>query len=306
MESRRFSPADLLLFTVAIIWGVNVVVVKTALTELAPLPFNSLRFTLSALLCWAVLRASGGKLLPERADFLRIMVLGLVGHGLYQALFIQGTNLTSAGNTALLLATIPVWVAALAALTRAEATGPFVWLGIGLSIAGIVLVTLGGSKGVTLGGNTWQGDAMLVGGTFFYAYYTLKCKDLLKKYSALQFTTWTMTAGAAALLFFSLGPLATQNWRAVGLAGWGGLVYSAALAIVAGNFVWTYGVQKLGAARTAIYNNLTPVTAMIMGYLFLEEAVTLPQVAGAALIIAGLYLTRHRGKATEVSAGVSN
>jgi drug/metabolite transporter (DMT)-like permease len=298
MHSRRFSPADLLLITVAVIWGVNVVVVKAALTELAPLPFNSLRFALSALLCWAVLRASGGKMLPERADFLRIAVLGLLGHGLYQALFIQGTNLTSAGNTALLLATIPVWVAALAALTRAEATGPFVWLGIGLSVTGIVLVTLGGS--------TWQGDAMLVFGTFFYACYTLKSKGLLQKYSALQFTTWTLTAGAAALALFSLGPLAAQDWGAVGLAGWGGLFYSAVLAIVAGNYIWTNGVQKLGAARTAIYNNLTPVTAMLMGSLFLDEAISLPQVAGAVLIIGGLYLPRSRGKATQASVEVSN
>jgi len=283
--------------TVAIIWGVNVAVVKAALTELAPLPFNSLRFTLSALLCWAMLAASGEKLWPERADSRRILALGLLGHGLYQALFIQGTYLTSAGNTALLLATIPVWVAAMAALTRAEATGPLIWLGIGLSVAGIVLVTLGGSKSVTLGGDTWRGDLLLVFGTFFFAFFTLKSKDLLQKYSPLQFTAWTMTAGAAGLTLLSLRGLAAQNWGAVGLTGWGGLVYSATLAIAAGNYVWTNGVRKLGAARTAVYNNLTPVTAMVTGSLFLDETVTWLQATGAALIISGLYLTRRRGRA---------
>lgn len=298
MESRRFGLADLLLIVVAIIWGVNVVVVKVALTELGPLPFNSLRFAISALLCWLLLRASGEKLLPQRTDIPRLVVLGLLGHAIYQALFILGIDLTSAGNTALLLATIPVWVAALAALTRAEATGPFIWLGISLSVAGIVLVTIGGGKDVSLGGSTWQGDLMVVSGAFFYAYYTLKSKALLTAYTPLQFTTWTMTVGASVLLLFSLGPLVAQDWQGVGLVGWGGLAYSAILAIVLGYCAWTNGVQKLGAARTAVYNNLNPVTAMLVGSIFLDEAITLLQVGGAVLIIGGLYVTRRRGKKT--------
>lgn len=296
-QSRRFNLADLLLLTVAFVWGINVVVVKTALTEFDPLPFNSLRFGISALLCWALLRATGAKLLPQRADILRLIVLGLMGHGFYQVLYIQGINLTSAGNTALLLATVPVWVAALAALTRAEATGPFVWLGICFSVTGIILVTAGGGKEVSLGGNTWQGDVMVVCAAFFYAYYTLKSKALLERYSPLQFATWTMTVGAIVLLLFSPGPLRAQDWQGVGWAGWGGLAYSAVLAIVFGDCMWIYGVHKLGAARTAIYNNLSPLTAMVMGSLFLGETISAVQLAGAALIIGGLYVTRRRGRA---------
>jgi len=217
---------------------------------------------------------------------------------MYQVLFISGINLTTAGNTALLLATIPVWVAALAALTGAERTGPLTWIGISLSVTGIVLVTTGGGQDLSLGGSTWLGDIMVVCGTFFYAFYTLKSKVLLGKYSPLQFTTWTMTVGATLLFIFSLGPLTAQDWSAVGVTGWGGLAYSAVLAIVAGYYVWTNGIQKLGAARTAIYNNLTPVTAMITGSLFLNEAITILQISGAALIICGLYITRKPGRAT--------
>ncbi|HCX78057.1 MAG TPA: EamA family transporter, partial [Firmicutes bacterium] len=48
-----------------------------------------------------------------------------------------------------------------------------------------------------------------------------------------------------------------------------------------------------GSARTAIYNNLTPVTAMITSSLFLKEEIGVLQLAGAALIITGLYITRR-------------
>jgi drug/metabolite transporter (DMT)-like permease len=294
-QPKGFSLADILLIIIAIIWGINVVVVKAALTELGPLPFNSLRFLIAAMLSWALLKATGAKLLPERADIPRLAFLGLLGHTLYQVLFISGIALTTAGNTALLLATIPVWVAALAALTRAEVTGPLTWAGIGLSVTGIVFVTTGGGKNLSLGGTTWLGDVMVVSGAFFYALYTLKSKALLVKYSPLQFTTWTMTAGATALLLSSIGPLAGQDWSGVGVIGWGGLAYSSVLAIVAGYYVWINGVQKLGAARTAVYNNLTPLTALITGSLFLGEAITITQVMGAVLIITGLYVARRAG-----------
>lgn len=298
---KRFSLADILLISIAIIWGVNVVVVKTALTELAPLPFNSLRFLIASAISWGLLRFTGAKLLPERQDVPHLLLLGMLGHAVYQILFILGTDLTSAGNTALLLATIPVWVAALAAMTKAEPTGPLTWIGVSLSLLGIVMVTTGGGKDVSLGGSTWQGDLMIVTGTCFYAFYTLKSKTLLSKYTPLQFTTWTMTAGALVLLLVSLQPLGAQDWSQVGFSGWGGLAYSAALAIAFGYYVWTNGVQKLGAARTAVYNNLSPITAMITGALVLGEEITVLQVSGAALIIGGLYVARRAGTAKQLS-----
>jgi len=162
---KDFSNADLLLIVVATIWGVNVAVVKSALTEFNPLTFNSLRFGVSALLSWGMLGLRGEKMLPRRKDLGSLVVLGLLGHAFYQVLFISGTNLTTAANTALLLATIPVWVAALGAITREEMAGPLTWTGIGMSVLGIALVTASGD--FSLGGGTWVGDIMLVGGTFF-------------------------------------------------------------------------------------------------------------------------------------------
>ncbi len=290
-QTKRFSLADLLLIFVTIIWGFNVAVVKAALAEFNPLTFNSLRFGISALLSWGMLGLTGARLLPQREDLPRIAFLGLLGHTLYQVLFISGTNLTTAANTALLLATIPVWVAALGAITREEASCPLTWAGIGMSILGIALVTASGD--LSLGGSTWLGDIMVVSGTFFYALYTLKSKNLLNKYSPLQFSTWTMTIGALAMILVSLGQIKVQDWSAVGVVGWGGLAFSAGLAITLGYYVWTNGIQKLGSARTAIYNNLTPVTAMIISSLFLKEEIGVLQLAGAALIITGLYITRR-------------
>lgn len=303
-QPGRFSGADMLLIAIAVVWGFNVVVVKSALTEFEPLPFNSLRFVLAALFSWVFLLSSGSSLLPQPRDIPSLVMLGLLGHTVYQILFILGIDLTSAGNTALLLATIPVWVAALAGISRVEVTGPRTWAGIALSIFGIVLVTTGGGKGFSLGGSTWMGDVLIVSAAFFYAFYTLRSKNLLSKYSPLQFTTWTMTAGAFALLVVSQKSLIEQDWSLVGVSGWGGLAYSAILAIALGYYIWSNGVKKLGAARTAVYNNLTPITAMLTGLIFLEEKISLPQFSGAVLIIGGLYVARRvDAAATPAKAG---
>lgn len=152
-------------------------------------------------------------------------------------------------------------------------------------------MTIGGGQKLELGAS-WRGDLMVVAGTFFYSWYTLNSKVLLSRYSPLQFTTWTMTFGSIALLLFSTSALIRQDWAAVGMIGWGGLAYSSALAIVLGYYIWINGVKKLGAGRTAIYNNLTPVFAMITGWLALGEGVSLLQLAGAALIVTGLYTAR--------------
>lgn len=207
-------------------------------------------------------------------------------------LFIMGTNLTTVANTALLLATIPVWVALLGAITKEEPGGPATWLGIALSVLGIVFVTTSGD--LTVGAGAWAGDLLLVVGTFFYGLYTLKSKNLLVKYTPLQFSTWTMTAGALGMGVASLGQIRIQDWSAVGWTGWGGLAFSAALAIAAGYYVWARGIQKLGSTRTAIYNNLTPVTALLYSSVFLREAVTVTQLLGAALIITGLSIARMK------------
>jgi len=127
---------------------------------------------------------------------------------------------------------------------------------------------------------------------------------LLARYSPLQFSAWTMTMGVGALLVISARDLYSQDWAGVGSWGWGGLIYSTLLAIVVGYYIWNNGVKKLGPARTALYNNLSPVTAMISGWLLMGENLTLVRIAGATLIVGGLYIARFMGlRGEKVSPG---
>jgi drug/metabolite transporter (DMT)-like permease len=69
-------------------------------------------------------------------------------------------------------------------------------------------------------------------------------------------------------------------------------VYSAGLAIVVAYILWNTGVKRIGSARTAIYNNLTPVIATFGAAIFLGEPLTIFKIVGAGIIFLGLYLAR--------------
>lgn len=293
-HSLTFTIVDFMLIGTAVVWGVNVVVVKLALATMHPLLFNSLRFLLAGVLSFGLLSLTQRGHRLERRDFWRIVLLGVLGHAVYQVLFIFGISLTTAGNTSLLLATMPIWVALFCAIFRLDDVNLFTWLGIACSFAGISLVVLGGGKEISFAAASLRGDLLVLLATLMMATYTLLSRPLLSRYSPLQLSTYTMLAGAVLLLLVSLPAIASADLAAVDAYGWGGVMFSSVFAVVMGYYVWNRGLTQMGPARTAVYGNLSPVVAMLTGWAVLSEAVSWPQFAGALLIFTGLLLTKRR------------
>ena len=98
------------LILIAVIWGLNFPLVKIALREMEPLVVNAIRYPLAALTVTLLLRMQGRRLAPRRRHWPRVLFLGLIGHVIYQVLFIYALDWTLTGNAALILATAPVWI----------------------------------------------------------------------------------------------------------------------------------------------------------------------------------------------------
>jgi hypothetical protein len=90
------------LTVMVLVWGFNFAIAKHALGEIHPLAFNALRFATASLFVFGVLAVRGGGALPARRDVPRLLVLGLLGNGLYQVTFIVGLDLTLAGHASLM------------------------------------------------------------------------------------------------------------------------------------------------------------------------------------------------------------
>jgi len=294
-----WSRNDLLMLSAVFIWGVNFTAVKYALREFSPMAFNGLRFslatvTMSLVLLWQAwaTREPGLLVLPRR-DWLRVGLLGLLGNTLYQLLFINGMNFTTPANSSLLMATAPIWVAVIGYLLRIERISRVIWGGILLSFAGMVVLILGGDGRLSLGTSTLPGDLMLLGCAILWAVYTTISKPYLGRYSPLKLTTWTMITGTVPLALICLPAILRQDWRAISWIGWSALFFSVLLAVVVGYLVWYTSVQRVGNARTVIYSNLTPVFAIAFAWLTLGSTLAWTQALGAAIVLAGLILSRY-------------
>lgn len=287
-----FSHLDLALLAMVVIWGVNFSVVKAALSELSPLSFNSLRFLLASVSMLLLSRAIDGAWRVLPSDRWRMLALGLLGHTIYQLLFINGLARTRAGNSSLILGTTPIFVALLGAGLGIERVRGRTWVGILLSFLGINFIVLGSGRGVSLGGETWVGDLLTLVGTVCWASYTIFSKPLLSRYTPLTLTALTMAIGTVPLVLLGLPELAHQDWTAVSSQGWLGLLFSFSLAIVVSYTIWYSGVQRIGSARTSVYSNLTPVVGVATAWAFLGETMVPLQALGAMAIVLGIALAR--------------
>ncbi len=293
--AQNVSWADSLLVLTTVFWAVNFSVVKFALAELPPLAFNGLRMLLAAGLMLALVPALGYSLKFQRHHLSRLIILGLLGNTTYQLCFIFGIARTTADNAALILATVPAWVALIGTLAGTEKITPGGWLGVLLSLTGIALIVLGGSHHtqLQLGGTTLVGDALILGATLCWSLYTLASRRLLRDYSPVAVTSFTTTVGIIPLIILSIPPLLQLEWRSVSLTAWGALVFSGVFSIALAYFFWNFGVSRLGSTRTSLYSNLTPPLALLTAWLLLGETLTLLQLGGGLLALAGVALARH-------------
>jgi len=291
MMLKKYIP-DVLLILIAIIWALNFSVVKVSLQEIDSLSFNALRYILAAGLLAYTARARGYSLKVDREDFWPLVGIALVGNVLYQLFFIIGVDYTYSANAAVILGSIPVWVALLSHLFTDEKLTRYKSIGIGLAFTGIVLIVTGSKAGISIASKTFLGDVIILCAAISWGVYTILAKRFLKKYPSTQFTGVMSIIGMIFLLIIGLPNLTQVNWTGISLKGWGGIFYSGLLSIGLAYLIWNNSVSKIGAVRTAAYQNLVPVLGLVFGVVLLQEALTLQQYSGSALVIVGIIFSR--------------
>ncbi|MGI6666601.1 MAG: DMT family transporter [Bacillota bacterium] len=286
---------NLELLLVTVIWGLNAIAVKDALGAFLPLQFNVVRLMFSAALLLTVM-ASGRKMeYPARKDWLPIIIAGFLTNTVYQYTFIKGIALSTASNTAFVLATMPATTAALSHFTGRQRMTPRMTGGVLLTVVGVLLVSVAGSGAISLTSSFLKGDLITLVGTLGFCIGTLYASDLTKRMSATCYTTWTMVSGALLMVPLSVGELRAAGWGNIRARHWAELVFSGAFALVLSYILWNKGVKESGPASTAIFGNLTPVWTGLFGWLILKEGWTAVKFLGAAIILGGVSMVRIGG-----------
>ena len=142
MDQRPPSSAYAAALGMTAAFGLSFVATKYALRGFQPMLVALLRFTVAGLVLWLVWRRRAGTERVTRDELARLAALGFVSLTLYFAFEINGIARTSASKASLIIATIPIFVAILAALFLGERAGARRWAGIALSFAGVAALVL--------------------------------------------------------------------------------------------------------------------------------------------------------------------
>ena len=293
-----FGVTDLSLLLMALIWGVNYTSVKYGTGLVAPLAFNGVRVTLAAVSlvivaqiasAWFGIEREGW---PARRDAIALLLLGTLGNGVYQILFVEGIARTRAGDAALLISASPAFIAIIGRLRGSERVSSRGVVGIALSILGMGLVVAGTADTGASRRATLLGDSLLLISSLCWSLYTVYLQPYTHRIGGIHLSALTMIGGMVPLLAVAAPSMVATNWSALPLLAWGSVAYSGLFALVIAYLFWYHGVRVLGPTRTAMYSNLQPVFALAVAWLVLGEGITGWEIAGAASIITGLLLTR--------------
>ena len=293
---------EILMLSVSLIWGMNFSIMKDLYKWFDPLAFVVLRFTVAVTTLYVVLKLRGVSLTVERRDIVPLTGLGFLSNTVYQIVFAIGLANTKAGNAGLLMASPPIFAYLTGLWFKREYFSRRVLTGILLSSAGVAVIVLLGTKEVALGAS-WKGDACILAAALLWGWYTGSSARLIMKYGALRVTYWLMLTGTLLLLPPLFPALVHQDWQVIPLRGWVSFCYSTFLSIVYCYLVWSYALQHVGISRTAIYSNVTPVIALLGGWILLGERPVMTQMSGIVLILAGVFLVRSRKPGVSLPVG---
>jgi drug/metabolite transporter (DMT)-like permease len=266
------------------LWGGIYPGAKLGLREMPVLSFTSLRILLAVIVLFAVSRS----VQPFRFPWTLwhpLLQAGLA-QTVFQFLLIAGLQRTTAGNSAILLATAPLLTAGWLALTRREHLGGRRWVGLVVGFVGVAVVVQGG--GIEVTSSRLSGDLLALGAAGAWAWYGLVIGPLVGTLGALRATGWTMVIAALCFTPLSFAEVRAHAWESVSWEAWAGLIYGATVGMVMAMALWGRSIHRLGPQQTMLYVYLEPVSAVIIGAAVLGEVLRPIQAVGALLTFVGV------------------
>ncbi|MBC2601560.1 DMT family transporter [Puniceicoccus vermicola] len=271
--------SDLLLTTIApVIWGSTYLVTTQFLANFSPMTVAMLRALPAGLLLLLIVRE-----LPTGLWWIRTFALGALNFSIFWSLLFVSAYRLPGGVAATIGAVQPLIVIVLAHF----------WLGNKIRLLSILaaMIGLGGVAVLVLTPETTLdpiGIAAAFAGAFSMACGIVLTRKWQPPVSSLTFTAWQLTAGGILLVPFAL--LLEPTIPVPTPANMMGLVWLGLIGAALSYILWFRGVAKLDAAVVSSLGFLSPVTAVLLGWCFLNQNLTPPQIIGALFVIVSIWL----------------
>jgi drug/metabolite transporter (DMT)-like permease len=282
------------LATVTMIWGGTFVAGRFLADQLNPLLAASLRFILASLALLLFMVCARIRLTRTNLRQLaQLALLGFFGIFFYNLCFFYGLQYINASRASLIVALNPAVIGLASWLLFKERLSRIKLLGILLCLVGAGTVIVSRNPQVLQAtADAWIGDLLILGCVAGWGVYSLCARGLNQSLGPLQTVTWSVLLGTLMLTMTAVATASVSLEALVHLAmtQWLSLAYLGVLGSALAYIGYYDGIRRIGATRAGVFIALNPLTAVICGALLLGEQLTAPMLAGASVILLGIYL----------------
>jgi drug/metabolite transporter (DMT)-like permease len=268
-----------------LVWGLIPVGTRFFVQRVDPYTFNIVRFAASCAACLPLFVRARPWRWP-RADRRLLVLCALLAVPGYNMPVALGAQSLPAAQIGLLIATEPVFIVAFTLALQRRRVSSRILIGCAVALSGVGLVT---GFFTSPSSFPWQSTVLVLGGAASWSLYTAISGGLNERHGASGVTGSMVVVGTIGLMGVSWPMM--QGWpnlpTSVALAGMG--LASSTL----GFFLWNYASARVAAERIGLFLYLIPIIALAGGTVLLGEPLTLPLLAGGALTIAGVSMSRQ-------------
>lgn len=290
----RRRRADAAMSFIVVIWGLHFIVMKDGLADIAPTTYNAIRFAAGLPVMLAVAYTQRQAMRLSRRDAGLVVGISIIGPIGYQIGFASGLARTTSTNTALLVATTPVWTALFSLIAGMVIVRRRLLAGIAITLAGVALVVLGSAGAeVALSHDDLVGSGLVLSAAIVGAIGNILSKPALDRLGGMPVAIWTYILTTVGMIVIAAPDLATLSSSDVPIRAWPNVLYSGVLSSAGGFLAWNYALKTLGPTRAATYHNFPPIIAALAGILILSDPLTVGLAIGGPLTLVGVIIVRQ-------------
>jgi drug/metabolite transporter (DMT)-like permease len=282
---------SLLVFAAAICFSAKAIMIKLAFNyQVDPLSLLFLRMIFALpffVIVPLLLQPQKPQTAPTSTDYLKLVVLGILGYYASSMLDFLGLQYVTAGVERLILFIYPTIVAILMFVLFKKSIGIKGVIALVLTYAGILVVFL--NDQLTEQPDVYKGAILIFASACTYALYLVGSSRLIPVFGSVRFTAYVMMVSCASVIVHFL------VLQTVSIFSHPGPVYIlgislALLSTVLPTFMISEGIKIIGAGKAAIIGSIGPVATIVLGYLFLHEPITIHEIFGTGLVLTGVLL----------------
>jgi drug/metabolite transporter (DMT)-like permease len=290
MDKEKNTRAYLALFSIYIIWGTTYLAIRIGVENLPPVLFTGLRWIVAGPLLLIILLLKKYKL-PNKDDLLHLGISGLLLLGGGNGLVVFAEQWVPSGLTALLITTVPFWVVGLdAIISQGKKINPTILLGLLLGLVGVGII-FGGDFVRLFDPSYLSGIIGLMFAVVLWSVGTLYSK--YKKISVHPLMGAATQMIIAGIVITALGLILGEGSK---FHFTNSSFYSYLYLVIVGSLVgygsYVYAIAHLPVSLVATYAYVNPVIALFLGWLVLDEKISLWVILAAVVILIGVTLVK--------------